>query len=324
MDHAETKKAHNDHNVYILGAGFAADAGLPLIYDFMERMRDAAAWLAEQGGRDTEVNAIEEVLVFRHRAAGAAYRTPLDVENVEELFTSGVGARRGKTGSEHERRDCRNNRLRTRAEIRSGRGSHPPIDLSAPRRAIRAAADCGDFCGESPQISVSLSSNRGPVPKGTALLRDRRLMHTERYQVISAKRAIPLLTCKRSQVQVLVRPPNFPPELSVSFHIHYWPGRLVCHFCVRTRRSLRLPQESLPLGPSELCMKPAARMAIKAGGSRKHRDLAGLMAKGEVKAWILSRQSQATTNGPRRQSQATTNGPRRWREGLPITDPVCE
>jgi SIR2-like domain len=87
MDHAETKKAHNDHNVYILGAGFAADAGLPLIYDFMNRMRDAAAWLAEQGGRDTEVNAIEEVLVFRHRAAGAAYRTPLDVENVEELFS---------------------------------------------------------------------------------------------------------------------------------------------------------------------------------------------------------------------------------------------
>ncbi len=96
MDHAETKKAHNDHNVYILGAGFAADAGLPLIYDFMERMRDAAAWLAEQGGRDTEVNAIEEVLVFRHRAAGAAYRTPLDVENVEELFSLASARGSGK------------------------------------------------------------------------------------------------------------------------------------------------------------------------------------------------------------------------------------
>ena len=81
------KKAHNDHNVYILGAGFATEAGLPLIYDFMNRMRDAAAWLAEQGGRDTEVSAIEEVLDFRHRAAGATYRTPLDVENVEELFS---------------------------------------------------------------------------------------------------------------------------------------------------------------------------------------------------------------------------------------------
>ena len=87
MDNAGTKKAHNDHNVYILGAGFATEAGLPLIYDFMNRMRDAAAWLAEQGGRDTEVSAIEEVLDFRHRAAGAAYRTPLDVENVEELFS---------------------------------------------------------------------------------------------------------------------------------------------------------------------------------------------------------------------------------------------
>ena len=34
-------KAHNDHNVYILGAGFSAQAGLPLITDFMNRMRDA-------------------------------------------------------------------------------------------------------------------------------------------------------------------------------------------------------------------------------------------------------------------------------------------
>ena len=71
MDQAGTRKAHNDHNVYILGAGFAAEAGLPLIYDFMNRMRDAAAWLAEHGGRDPEVNAIEEVLDFRLRAAAA-------------------------------------------------------------------------------------------------------------------------------------------------------------------------------------------------------------------------------------------------------------
>src|SRR5882672_7813554 len=87
MDQAGTKKARNDHNVYILGAGFAVEAGLPVIFDFMNRMRDAAAWLAEQGGRDKEVDAIEEVLDFRLRAAGAAYRTPIDVENVEELFS---------------------------------------------------------------------------------------------------------------------------------------------------------------------------------------------------------------------------------------------
>jgi hypothetical protein len=80
-------KAHNDHNVYILGAGFAAEAGLPLIKDFMNRMRDAAAWLQEQKGREREITAIENVLDFRLRAAAAAYRVPLDVENVEDLFS---------------------------------------------------------------------------------------------------------------------------------------------------------------------------------------------------------------------------------------------
>ena len=37
-----TGTAHSDHNVYIFGAGFAAEAGLPVIKDFMNRMRDAA------------------------------------------------------------------------------------------------------------------------------------------------------------------------------------------------------------------------------------------------------------------------------------------
>jgi hypothetical protein len=80
-------KAYNDRNVYILGAGFSAEAGLPVIRDFMNRMRDAAAWLEEQGDRKEEVTAIEGVLDFRLRAASASYRVPLDVENIEELFS---------------------------------------------------------------------------------------------------------------------------------------------------------------------------------------------------------------------------------------------
>ena len=80
-------RAYNDHNVYILGAGFSAEAGLPLINDFMNRMRDAAAWLEEQEGRAEEIRAIERVLNFRLQAAAAAYRVPIDVENVEELFS---------------------------------------------------------------------------------------------------------------------------------------------------------------------------------------------------------------------------------------------
>lgn len=80
-------KAHNDHNVYILGAGFAAEAGLPLIKDFMNRMRDAAAWLEGQSDRQREIAAIENVLDFRLKAAAAACNVALDVENVEELFS---------------------------------------------------------------------------------------------------------------------------------------------------------------------------------------------------------------------------------------------
>jgi len=80
-------RAYNDHNVYILGAGFSAEAGLPVIKDFMNRMRDAAAWLEGQAGRQRELEAISRVLEFRLRAAAAASRVPLNVENIEELFS---------------------------------------------------------------------------------------------------------------------------------------------------------------------------------------------------------------------------------------------
>jgi SIR2-like protein len=53
----------------------------------MNRMRDAAAWLEKQGHRENEIAAIESVLDFRLKAAAAAYRVPLNVENIEELFS---------------------------------------------------------------------------------------------------------------------------------------------------------------------------------------------------------------------------------------------
>lgn len=87
MDSYQLGRAHNDHNVYILGAGFSAEANMPLVKGFMNRMRDAAAWLEERGGRGEEVQAIARVLEFRLRAAAAAYRVPIDVENIEELFS---------------------------------------------------------------------------------------------------------------------------------------------------------------------------------------------------------------------------------------------
>jgi len=77
---------NNNHNVYILGAGFSVDRGLPSIQNFMLSMRDAHEWL-KKNHRDHEAEAIEAVLDFRLSAASAAYRVKLDLENIEELFS---------------------------------------------------------------------------------------------------------------------------------------------------------------------------------------------------------------------------------------------
>lgn len=76
----------NNHNVYILGAGFSRDRGFPLVSEFLMRMRDSADWLQQQH-RDAEVKAVRNVLQFRQEAASAAYWTRLDLENIEELFS---------------------------------------------------------------------------------------------------------------------------------------------------------------------------------------------------------------------------------------------
>jgi len=80
-------RVHNDHNVYVLGAGFSVEAGLPLVSGFMNKMRDSIEWIRMQGGREHEVAAIEHVLAFRLKAAAASYRVPLNIENIEELFS---------------------------------------------------------------------------------------------------------------------------------------------------------------------------------------------------------------------------------------------
>lgn len=89
-------KLHNNHNVYILGAGFSVDAGLPTIQNFMFAMRDAHDWLLSQN-RSTEASAIAAVLDFRLNAASAAYRVKLDLENIEELFSLASASSRALT-----------------------------------------------------------------------------------------------------------------------------------------------------------------------------------------------------------------------------------
>lgn len=79
-------RPHNDNNVYILGAGFSAEAGLPVISSFLARMRDAVDWL-DKAGRVAEREAIERVLDFRHESAAAGYRINIDLDNIEHLFS---------------------------------------------------------------------------------------------------------------------------------------------------------------------------------------------------------------------------------------------
>lgn len=80
------KPISNDHNVYIVGAGFSKSRGLPLISNFMFELRDAWQWLTAQG-RNAEAKAAEDVLKFRLDSASASYRVKIDLENIEELFS---------------------------------------------------------------------------------------------------------------------------------------------------------------------------------------------------------------------------------------------
>jgi hypothetical protein len=76
----------NDHNVYIIGAGFSRPRGLPLISDFMANLRDAHEWLSEND-RAAEAASVERVLQFRLDSTSSSYRVQIDLENIEELFS---------------------------------------------------------------------------------------------------------------------------------------------------------------------------------------------------------------------------------------------
>lgn len=86
----------NDHNVYILGAGFSAEGGLPVVSNFLNRLRDSHPWLIEQG-RKAEAAAVQAVLDFRQKATSASYWTRIDLENIEELFS--LASIRGEMGN---------------------------------------------------------------------------------------------------------------------------------------------------------------------------------------------------------------------------------
>lgn len=73
------------NNVYILGAGFSAPAGMPVMSNFMTRMRDVrelSSDLPPEAAR-----AIDLVLEERALLSGVRDKVKLDLDNVEDLFS---------------------------------------------------------------------------------------------------------------------------------------------------------------------------------------------------------------------------------------------
>lgn len=77
---------YNDRNAYIVGAGFSKEFGLPVVSEFLNRIRDNREWLRQQS-RTAELDAIDHLFKFRLEASSAAERIRVDLENIEELFS---------------------------------------------------------------------------------------------------------------------------------------------------------------------------------------------------------------------------------------------
>src|SRR5712692_9713959 len=74
-----------DRNVYVLGAGFSALAGAPLIHDFIDRSRfyfdDPSSNLEK-----TERDHFERFLAFKRRMSQTREKVRIDLDNIEQLF----------------------------------------------------------------------------------------------------------------------------------------------------------------------------------------------------------------------------------------------
>lgn len=77
-------KIYNDHNLYILGAGFSYEANMPLMSTFITELKKAYNWYPKDSyARDS----IETILKFRQLSTSSAYRVNLDLDNIEDLFS---------------------------------------------------------------------------------------------------------------------------------------------------------------------------------------------------------------------------------------------
>lgn len=75
----------SDRNVFILGAGFSADAGAPVIRDFLNVSREL--FDDPDSGLDPEERQLfQKVFEFKKKVAQAREKFEIDLDNIEELF----------------------------------------------------------------------------------------------------------------------------------------------------------------------------------------------------------------------------------------------
>jgi hypothetical protein len=74
-----------DRNVFILGAGFSAHAGAPLIRDFLDKSRELME-NPSSGLEPFERAHFSRVFRFRREMAQAREKVMIDLDDIEELF----------------------------------------------------------------------------------------------------------------------------------------------------------------------------------------------------------------------------------------------
>lgn len=82
---ADATKNATDRNVYVLGAGFSAPAGAPLIYNFLDRSRDLFDDPSNSLAQP-EKEHFQKVFQFRSEVARAREKVIVDLDNIEQLF----------------------------------------------------------------------------------------------------------------------------------------------------------------------------------------------------------------------------------------------
>jgi hypothetical protein len=92
--HYDTPEFHTDHNVYVLGAGYSASAGLPLMTNFLEKMRSYRSTLVD---KDKDAEHIDGVLKFCLDCASASSKIHLDLENIETILSLAAATDQFKT-----------------------------------------------------------------------------------------------------------------------------------------------------------------------------------------------------------------------------------